>query len=243
MIDENSNCNRCGHTCHCGGVDHEAVIALAVIALVTGVFGMSQVMSKIELTKTRLINQMDKVDWEWIAKREGKAVDTGYVPSDNSGVTIGTGVDLKMKNAELLESIGVPSDIVEVLEPYFGLKGKGRTSPHVDSAEAYLADNPLVLSAVDVKILDGAVQKFELNKIKTAYEKDSGKSWNSLSANQQTVVTSVGFQYGDMARRTPNFWEGVVSGNWNGVYKELMDFKDDFAPRRELEAELLISKI
>ena len=216
-----------------------AVIALAVIALVTGVFGMSQisqaVMSKTELTKTRLVNQMDKVDWEWIAKREGKAVDTGYVPSDNSGVTIGTGVDLKMKNAELLESIGVPSDIIEVLEPYFRLKG--------DEAKAYLENNPLVLSAVDIKILDGAVQKFELNKIKTAYEKDSKKSWNSLSANQQTVVTSVGFQYGDMARRTPNFWEGVVSGNWNGVYKELMDFKDDFAPRRELEAELLISKI
>ena len=39
-----------------------AVIALAVIALVTGVFGMSQisqaVMSKTELTKTRLVNQM-----------------------------------------------------------------------------------------------------------------------------------------------------------------------------------------
>jgi hypothetical protein len=216
-----------------------AVNVLAVIALVTGVFGMSQisqaVMSKTELLKTRLVNQMDKVDWKFISKLEGEAIDTGYVPSDNSGVTIGTGVDLKMKNAEFLESIGVPSDIVEVLEPYFRLKG--------DEAKAYLKDNPLVLSAVDIKILDGAVQKFELNKIKTAYEKDSKKSWNSLSANQQTVVTSVGFQYGDMEKRTPNFWEGVVSGNWTGVYKELMDFKDDFAPRRELEAELLISKI
>jgi len=222
-----------------------AVIALVVIALVTGVFGMSQnqAMSKTSLTKTRLVNQMDKVDWEFISKLEGEAIDTGYVPSDNSGVTIGTGVDLKMKNAELLESIGVPSDIIEVLEPYFGLKGKGRTSPHVDSAEAYLADNPLVLSAVDVKILDKAVQKFELNKIKTAYEKDSKKSWNSLSANQQTVITSVGFQYGNLATETPNFWEGVVSGNWTGVYKELMNFEDDFTPRRKLEAELLISKI
>ena len=41
-----------------------AVIALAVIALVTGVFGMSQispVMSKIELTKMRLVNQMGRL--------------------------------------------------------------------------------------------------------------------------------------------------------------------------------------
>tara|TARA_Y100000310_G_C20504202_1_gene725579 strand:- start:150 stop:827 length:678 start_codon:yes stop_codon:yes gene_type:complete len=223
-----------------------AVIALVVIALVTGVFGMSQisqaVMSKTELTKTRLVNQMDKVDWEFISKLEGKAIDTAYVPEDkkgnvlkNSGVTIGTGVDLKMKNAEFLESIGVPSDIVEVLEPYFRLKG--------DEAKVYLENNPLVLSAVDIKILDGAVQKFELNKIKTAYEKDSGKSWNSLNTNQQTVVTSVGFQYGDMEKRTPNFWEGVVNGNWNGVYNELMDFGDKHDTRRETEAKRLISKI
>ena len=207
-----------------------AVIALVVIALVTGVFGMSQTQAK-----TRLVNQMDKVDWEFISKLEGEAIDTGYVPSDNSGVTIGTGVDLKMKNAEFLESIGVDIDIIEVLEPYFRLKG--------DEAKAYLKDNPLVLSAVDVKILDKAVQKFELNKIKTAYEKDSGKPWNSLSANQQTVVTSVGFQYGDMASETENFWEGVVSGNWTGVYNELMNFKDKHSTRREAEAKLLISKI
>ena len=207
-----------------------AVIALVVIALVTGVFGMSQSQAKIGI-----VNQMDKVDWEWIAKREGKAIDEGYVPSDNSGVTIGTGVDLKMKNAELLESLKVPSDIIEVLEPYFRLKG--------NEAKAYLKDNPLVLSPVDIKILDKAVKTFEGNKIKTAYEKDSKKSWNDLSANQQTVVTSVGFQYGDMARRTENFWEGVVSGNWTGVYNELMNFKDKHSTRREAEAKLLISKI
>ena len=41
-----------------------AVLALAVIVLVTGVFGMSQispVMSKIKLTKTRLVNQMAEI--------------------------------------------------------------------------------------------------------------------------------------------------------------------------------------
>ena len=38
-----------------------AVIALVVIALVTGVFGMSQVMSKTSLTKTRLVNQMANI--------------------------------------------------------------------------------------------------------------------------------------------------------------------------------------
>ena len=46
-----------------------------------------------------------------------------------------------------------------------------------------------------------------------------------------------------MKKRTPNFWKGVVEGNWNGVYNELMDFGDNHKSRRELEAELLNSKI
>ena len=178
---------------------------------------------------------MDKVDWNFISELEGKAVDTAYVPSDNSGVTIGTGVDLKMKNAEFLETLGVPSDIIEVLEPYFGLKG--------DEAKKYIEDNPLVLSAVDVKILDESIQKYHANKIKSDYEKDSGKSWSALTSNQQTVITSVGFQYGNMKHKTPNFWNGVISNDWNAVTNELLDFGDDYKTRRKKEAKLLNSKI
>ena len=178
---------------------------------------------------------MDKVDWNFISELEGKAVDTAYVPSDNSGVTIGTGVDLKMKNAEFLETLGVPLDIIEVLEPYFGLKG--------DEAKKYIKDNPLVLSAVDVKILDESIQKYHANKIKSDYEKDSGKSWSALTSNQQTVITSVGFQYGNMKHKTPNFWNGVISNDWKAVTNELLDFGDDYKTRRNKEAKLLNSKI
>ena len=166
---------------------------------------------------------------------EGKAVDTAYVPSDNSGVTIGTGVDLKMKNAEFLETLKVPNDIIEVLEPYFGLKG--------DEAKKYIKDNPLVLSAVDIKILDEAVQKYHANKIKSVYENDSGKSWSELTSNQQTVITSVGFQYGNMKHKTPKFWNGVISNDWNSVTNELNDFGDKYSTRRKKEAKLLNSKI
>lgn len=179
--------------------------------------------------------QMDKVNWNFISELEGKAVDTAYVPSDNSGVTIGTGVDLKMKNAEFLETLGVPLDIIEVLEPYFGLRG--------EKAGKYLKDNPLVLSPVDVKILDEAIQKYHANKIKSDYEKDSGKSWSDLTSNQQTVITSVGFQYGNMKHKTPNFWNGVISNDWKAVTNELLDFGDNYSTRRKKEAKLLNSKI
>jgi len=213
------------------------LVALIVIVLITGAYGTLKAhqVNKIELTKTRLINQMDKVNWNFISELEGKAVDTAYVPSDNSGVTIGTGVDLKMKNAEFLETLKVPNDIIEVLEPYFGLKG--------DEAKKYIKDNPLVLSAVDVKILDESIQKYHANKIKSDYEKDSGKSWSELTSNQQTVITSVGFQYGNMKHKTPNFWNGVISNDWNKVTNELNDFGDKYSTRRKKEAKLLNSKI
>lgn len=205
------------------------LIKMIAVGLVTAIL----LGTTIGHTKEKQI--MDKVDWNFISELEGKAVDTAYVPSDNSGVTIGTGVDLKMKNAEFLETLGVPLDIIEVLEPYFGLKG--------NDAKNYIKENPLVLSAVDVKILDESIQKYHANKIKSDYEKDSGKSWSALTSNQQTVITSVGFQYGNMKHKTPNFWNGVISNDWNAVTNELLDFGDDYKTRRKKEAKLLNSKI
>ena len=63
-----------------------AVLALAVIVLVTGVFGMSQispVMSKTKLTKTRLVNQMANIfnnagNIERTEGFAGQATDKGY---------------------------------------------------------------------------------------------------------------------------------------------------------------------
>ena len=40
------------------------------------------------------------IDWDFISIMEGKAIKTGYHPSQNSGVTIGTGFDLKERTEE-----------------------------------------------------------------------------------------------------------------------------------------------
>ena len=72
-----------------------AVLALAVIVLVTGVFGMSQispVMSKTKLTKMRLVNQMaDKIEYlkERIKGNEGyDLIPKVLVYEDANGKTI-----------------------------------------------------------------------------------------------------------------------------------------------------------
>ena len=69
----------------------------------------------------------DNVDFDFIADQEGEAINVAYVPQDDegnaegqSGVTIGTGVDLGSKNKAYFE--GLNEDIVEKIEPYFGKK-------------------------------------------------------------------------------------------------------------------------
>ena len=61
------------------------------------------------------------------------------------------------------------------------------------------------------------------------------KKFTDLSAAQQTVVASVGFQYGSL-NRTPNFLSAAAEGRWTDVVKELNNFGDDFGTRRETEA-------
>ena len=54
---------------------------------------------------------------------------TGYVPGPNSGVTIGGGVDLKFQTRESLKNDGVPSSIIEKLDPYLQKPGSEVADP------------------------------------------------------------------------------------------------------------------
>ena len=67
---------------------------------------------------------MNKIDWEFIGQLEGKAVNIGYQPTPNSGVTICTGFDLKEKDEYFLKSIGLPDDITVKLLPFVGMSAQ-----------------------------------------------------------------------------------------------------------------------
>jgi|MDTC01.3.fsa_nt_gb hypothetical protein len=176
----------------------------------------------------------NKINWDFISELEGAAIKVGYVPdadSSQSGVTIGTGFDLGSKDEDFMTSIGVSSSITEKLKPFFKLKG----------VEAAKVANKLQLDDSEVKELDQASKNYYANKIIEKYEHDSGKSFDDLSSEQQTVITSVGFQYGSFDR-TPAFWAAVTNGDWEGVEKELRNFGDNYSKRRIKEADLLGKK-
>ena len=180
-----------------------------------------------------------KVDWKFIYDREGKGKEQGYVPKDknnkpdsNSGVTIGTGIDLKMKNRKYFEDLNIDEDIIKKLEPFFGLKG----------LDADIKSKNLNLSAEQIAKLDLAVKKDYSKRIITQYEKDSGKRFENLTDAQQTVVISVAFQHGLNATKKYNFWKQATTGDWDSVKKNLRNFGDNYKTRRDLEADLLEGK-
>ncbi len=182
------------------------------------------------------------VDWDFIGEREGKAIDEAYVPKNKktgeiigqSGVTIGTGFDLGQHSRADLEKMGIPENVIRELDPYLGKKRM--------EADAYVNAHPLKLTPEQVREIDEKVQHTKQQQIEDAYNRDRAPGmpeFDDLTSAQQTVLTSVGFQYGDLSERTPKFWKQVTEGDWDGAIDNLNDFKDQHKPRRQLEADLL----
>jgi hypothetical protein len=167
-----------------------------------------------------------KVDWKFISGLEGNNHHKGYQPTSNSGVTIGIGFDLKDKTPDSLKAMGFDDLLIQRLEPYLGLTG---------SKAKGLAKN-LIMTDQETDTINRLSKAFYTSDIAKQFNKVSiDKKFTDLSAAQQTVVASVGFQYGSL-NRTPKFLSAAAEGRWTDVVKELNNFGDDFGTRRETEA-------
>ncbi|GEL74661.1 pesticin C-terminus-like muramidase [Myxococcus virescens] len=184
------------------------------------------------------------VDWDFIAEQEGRAVQDGYVPDatgSKSGVTVGTGVDLGARDMNDLDRLGLSDALKTKLEPYLGKKGQ-------DAAD-FLAENPLNLTAEEVKELDRAVKGEALDNVVNEYNTEverlnaadggSRPKFAELPREMQTVIASVGFQYGSLKTATPNFFAQVTEQRWDDAKANLEDFGDRYPSRRGREADLL----
>ena len=168
------------------------------------------------------------IDMEFLAEREGN-IHTANVPSNNSGVTIGMGFDLKSKNIQDLKDMGLSANTIIKFIPYLGLSGK--------QAEKAIKDNPLTITDQnELNELNTLAKSYYINRVARQYETFSnGKKFVDLDPVQQTVLFSVGYQYGSL-NRTPKFLKAAAEDRWQDVHKELMNFGDDFKSRRQREA-------
>lgn len=174
------------------------------------------------------------IDYDFIRQLEGFKT-SGYVPPDQpggseSGVTIGSGIDLGSKSIKGLRAAGVSDEILKKLKPYIGKRGK--------SAVDFLAKNPLVLPQQDIELLDNAVMNRDFSKLAQQFESDAGIPFESLPSELQTTMASVKHQYGNLPKRTPNFWKQMTSGQYDKALENLRNFGDEYSTRRNKEADL-----
>lgn len=173
------------------------------------------------------------IDFDFINQQEGFK-SSMYVPKkngkvlDNSGPTIGVGLDLGQRDVSDLE--GLSPELIEKLSPYTGMKGS--------EADSFVEDNPLTLTSDELTEVNAWTKKTETDKLLKRWEEDSDIAWSDLTPQQATVVASVSYQYGTSA---PTFWGHVTSGDWDAAEAELRDFGDKFKSRRLREAEYLVA--
>jgi hypothetical protein len=177
----------------------------------------------------------EQVDHTFISDREGGQKLDGYVPNAGgsmSGVTVGTGIDLGQRSAAEINALPISDALKTKLAPYAGLTGQ--------AAVDYLTEHPLNLTQEEADDLDDAVRGPLLEDLIRRYNEDSAVPFCELPPEAQTVIASVGYQYGaNLEAEAPNFWRQVTSQQWQQAIDNLRNFGDDYPTRRGLEADLL----
>ncbi len=197
---------------------------------------------------TRADGGRTDVDWTFISAREGGQVLAGYVPDasgSQSGVTIGTGIDLGQRAASDIDALDIPATLKATLRPYCGKKTQ-------DAAD-YLRQHPLTLDAGDATTLDKAIKQPLLDRLIAAYDAavDNANAadhcprvhFNALPRGVQTALASANFQYGSLPGATPNYWKQVTEQRWQDASDNLKKFGDAYPSRRRLEAALIDAAI
>ncbi|MEI7378074.1 pesticin C-terminus-like muramidase [Dickeya chrysanthemi] len=182
------------------------------------------------------------IDISFLRKSEGMRTD-GYVPLnkdgtpvENSGVTIGMGIDLGQREAKDLIRDGVPNSIVEKLKPYMKLKKA--------SALQKIREIPLKLTSNEANILSNIYIQKSIQSLETEFDNESkGVKFSQLPVNTRTMILDLAHQYGNLKLKTPKTWGFIINQQWGELVKELKDFHDKYPTRREREAALIVDDI
>lgn len=185
------------------------------------------------------VDPISKIDWDFIRKLEGFK-SKGYVPDDKdgptqSGVTIGAGFDIGQHSFKDLLKFKFSLSLVYSLLPYTNVTG--------DKARNTLKEYTLSLTKDQLDELDTKVRAKFSNQIEKEFNDNSDLVFCLLNRQQQTIIMSVGFQYGSLKRRCPKFFKLITKGKWLETVCELKNFGDAYPTRRKKEAALLSSSL
>ncbi|NQY36643.1 MAG: peptidase [Alteromonadaceae bacterium] len=173
------------------------------------------------------------INYHFIEMLEGFSTE-GYIPDlkrSRSGVTIACGFDLGQCSPEQLSRAFIPA-LARQLVPFAGLTQY--------KAYLMLQKQPLSISKQQAEVIVRYCHRQATKRLIKRWKKsNSDIVFEQLSDECQTIIASVAFQYGNLAKRTPNFWYQVTTGHWTQALNNLRAFGDNYATRRNKEANLL----
>lgn len=187
------------------------------------------------------------VDISWIQQDgiEGTHTSLG-VPAANkskSGATIASGFDIGQHSTKQIEDyFGEGTTLTEKLLPFVGLKGT--------AAENKIKELKTTFTKDELNLINDTIYPDKINKVINRFNDNSEVKFDKLPLEFQTVIASVGFQYGNMkypkdhkdskkAGEDFNFYKYITEGNWGKAIEELKNFGDDYQPRHTKEAKLM----
>lgn len=167
---------------------------------------------------------------------EGKGITRGYIPKKNgkiieqSGVTIGTGVDLGQQTQAGLMNMGMPYGLLEKLIPYLGLRR--------EQADYALKMYPLILTQEEVDTLDALVSESYIKDTERRFNQTTPHKFADRPKEVQAVAVSLEYHLGP--RNASKYVTPIINGDYPKAIALLRSSTHAlFKGRRNSEADML----
>jgi len=192
-----------------------------------------------------------QIDYGLIGELEGNVLEANVPDPEGSksGVTVGTGIDLGARTREDFAGFD-DQELLDRFDEYYGLQGM--------EAFKYEDANPLTITQEESDALNAFIKGKTTETLRSNFAETFGMDLADLPPEMQTVIGSVGYQYGpsfmiddpDTEKfdpKTPKFVEKLMDlvedpvniDMYKSIYDELMDFGDRYSTRRKKEAAYL----
>jgi hypothetical protein len=192
-----------------------------------------------------------QIDYGFIGGLEGNVLEANVPDPEGSksGVTVGTGVDLGNKNRKYFAGFE-NQELLDRFDEYYGLQGM--------EAFKYEDANPLTITQEESDALNAFIKGKTTQTLRSNFQETFGMDLADLPPELQTVVGSIGYQYGpsfmiddpttkEYDPETPAFVGllDLVSKNpgnvarYEEIVEELRYFGDRYGTRRKKEADYL----
>lgn len=148
--------------------------------------------------------------------------------------TIGMGVNLGAFDVKSLRDTGVSENVISKVLPLLGTKG--------ELAKQRIKDYPVSLDEDEALELSKAIKQASKDTLESQYKTETGASLEDLPVQARTVMLSLAYNFGDIKKKLPTFWDYATMGRWDEAsnFLEKQTWKQpELTARRQKEAALL----